>query len=236
MKLTIRRRILSALTGLLLIVCAAFAFLLLIGCEPIGNVIDKVRAGLPLWQKLIGFAGCAVLVLLGLQSITMLFSRKEKGVVMQQTEYGDMSISMNAIRSMVTKVVDSQMHLKADVTDIHHLRNGISIGLKVVVPGGTSIPLTVSALQKQLKQYISSCSGIEVEEVRILVETDVSETEQKKLMGGSVAVPADEIPQVTPEAVLVPSPEDDEKTETGETIPGENNAENEPEKGETVHE
>ena len=39
-------------------------------------------------------------------------------------------------------------------------------------PGGVNIPLTVNALQKQIKQYITSCSGVDVHKVRVMVETD----------------------------------------------------------------
>ena len=38
--------------------------------------------------------------------------------------------------------------------------------------GGLNIPLTVNALQKQIKQYITSCSGVDVHKVRVMVETD----------------------------------------------------------------
>ena len=44
--------------------------------------------------------------------------------------------------------------------------------IKITLLSGVNIPLTVNALQKQIKQYITSCSGVDVHKVRVMVETD----------------------------------------------------------------
>ena len=93
---------------------------------------------------------------------------------MQHTEYGDLSISMTAMENMVKKCVDSHDDLKVASTRIHHAREGVIISLRIALANGVNIPITVSALQKQIKQYITSCSGVDVKEVRVMVETNNS--------------------------------------------------------------
>ena len=48
------------------------------------------------------------------------------------------------------------------------------ITIRIALASGVNIPIAVSALQKQIKQYITSCSGVDVKEVRVMVETNNS--------------------------------------------------------------
>ena len=43
--------------------------------------------------------------------------------------------------------------------------------IRISLANVVNIPLTVNALQKQIKHYITSCSGVDVKEVRVMVET-----------------------------------------------------------------
>ncbi len=174
-KLRFWDRIWSALMGILCFVLAASLVLYAIGLLPvqqIKNVLSLLTAGG--WQRWVILAACVlVLALLGLRGIGMLFRRrKDKGFVIQRTEYGDMSISMKAMENMVKKCVDSHGELTVNNTKIYLVRNGVSVDLKITLASGVNIPLTVNALQKQIKQYITSCSGVDVHEVRVKVETD----------------------------------------------------------------
>jgi len=73
---------------------------------------------------------------------------------------------------MVKKCVDAHSELTANSTKIYLVRGGVSMDMKITLASGVNIPLTVNALQKQIKQYITSCSGVDVHEVRVKVETD----------------------------------------------------------------
>ena len=37
-----------------------------------------------------------------------------------------------------------------------------------------NIPLSVGALQKQIKQYVTACTGVDVYKIRVMVENDAS--------------------------------------------------------------
>ncbi len=162
-KLRIRDRILSAVMGL--IICGGSVCALLYA----------LRTPLSGWQLLVAVCVCIVLCYIGLCGIALLFRRrKEKGVVMQHTEFGDVSISMKAMENMVRKCVDAHPELNVNQTRISHSRSGVSVDIKITLMTGSNIPLTVNALQKQVKQYITSCSGVDVEEVRVMVETEAA--------------------------------------------------------------
>ena len=68
--------------------------------------------------------------------------------------------------------------------------------IKVTLLNGMNIPLTVNALQKQIKQYITSCSGVDVYKVRVMVETDA------RSASGTEAQPAAEAPILAAAAPL----------------------------------
>ena len=195
-KLRVWDRIRSAVMGLIIALLSACVILYFVGVVPDWKG-EYVSSSIVLWQRAAVVAGCTVLLLLGLSGIGLLFRRRrDKGVVVQHTEYGDMSISMKAMENMVRKCVEAHPELNVNHTRIYHSRGGVCVDLKITLLNGVNIPLTVNALQKQIKQYITSCSGVDVEEVRVMVETEAA----KSLPAPEVViVPA----EPEPEPVLV---------------------------------
>lgn len=176
-KLRFWDRILSAVMGVLCILAAAAIVLHAAGwltLQQIRDVILSLTAGWQVWMYWGAFGiAMLLLVMLGLHGIGLLFRRrKDKGFVTQHTEYGDMNISIKALENMVKKCVDAHSELTANSTRIYLVRGGVSMDMKITLASGVNIPLTVNALQKQIKQYITSCSGVDVHEVRVKVETD----------------------------------------------------------------
>lgn len=186
MKIRIWDRVLTALSGLLIVLAGVGLLVFGIGVFPVNLDLTVLEAPLVLWQRAVMVAVALLLMALGLHGIGLLFHRrKEKGFVIQQTEFGDMSISMNAMETMVRKCVDSHQELGVDSTHIYHGKDGIMVDLKITLRSGVNIPLTVNALQKQIKQYITSCSGVDVQQVRVMVETDPTAA---KLLPGEIPV------------------------------------------------
>lgn len=115
----------------------------------------------------------AVLVLLGVYCVSMMFRRYKgkRGFVVQRTEGGELSISIKAIENLVQKCIDKHEELHVMSTGLENSRDGLVIKLRIGLASGVSIPLVVSALQKQIKQYVTACSGVDVREVKVQVET-----------------------------------------------------------------
>ena len=179
MKIRIADRILVALAGLILIllaVCLLDKTLLPMGVMAWINTLlltagNQLSHGLYITAVV---AAGAVLVLLGLYCLGMLFRHQKKskrGFVVQQTECGELSISVRAIEDLVHKCVDRHEEIHVMSTALDSTRDGLVIRLRIGLAGGVNIPLAVAALQKQIKQYVTSCSGVDVKEVKVQVET-----------------------------------------------------------------
>lgn len=182
MKIRIADRLLVALSGLILILTAlcmldqnvvnfGLVTALQTLIQPITDKPDHVVYIVAL------IAAIALLMLLGLYCVGMLFrhqKRHKRGFVVQQTDCGELSISVKAIEGLVQKCVDRHDEISVLSTALDSARDGLIIRLRIGLTGGVNIPLAVSALQKQIKQYVSSCSGVDVKEVKVQVETSAA--------------------------------------------------------------
>lgn len=172
MKVRFWDRLLSALAGLLLFATGLVFFLWAfkgIPADWLNSLTVKEIGRLPIFVAL-GLG--AVMVLLGIHSLSLLFRRRgKKGFVVQKTEHGELSISIHAMENLVLKCIDKHEELTVVSNHIENTRDGVVVDLRIGLANGVSIPLVVSTLQKQIKQYITSCSGIDVKEVKVEVET-----------------------------------------------------------------
>lgn len=200
MKLRIIDRILAAVVGL---------FLMALAIVPL---VDSLF-NLGLWdcivhfvsvkstKHLIALAGCCFGLLLGgLLCLHLAVRRpKRQGFVMQATETGELSISIRAIEDLVNKCVEKHEELHVTSTSLENTRNGLVISLRVSLATGVNIPLAVSALQKQIRQYVTACSGVDVYEVKVQVDTTSTKTK------ASIYAVPDMLETVTPLALEQPA-------------------------------
>jgi len=173
-------RMLAALSGLLIVALGLAAVVLGTGLLPTID-FSFLNGPFELWQKVAIIGGGILLVLLGLHGLHMLFRRRYgKNFIVQRTDMGDMSIAISALHNMVNKCVEQHQEIVVRKIDINRVRGGITVDLKILLANGINIPLTANVLQKQIKQYITSCSGIDVHEVRVQVGTSDKAVKAKK--------------------------------------------------------
>ena len=171
MKIRILDRILVAIAGLLVLAgCAALTAQLFFGKDVVGKVgwfLNEPK------YRIWFIIALVVLIVLGVYCILILFrhrSRHDK-FVMQKTENGELSISLKAMESMVQKCLDPHKELSVQSVRLENQKGGLLIRIRGTVAGGVSIPLTVDALQQQIKQYVTACSGVEVKDIRVQIES-----------------------------------------------------------------
>ena len=99
-----------------------------------------------------------------------LFSRRHDFVI-QQTENGELRISVKAIENLVQKCIDLHPEIHVVSMRVRNSRQGVVIDLRIALANNISIPLAVASLQKQIRQYLSASSGIDVKEILVSVET-----------------------------------------------------------------
>ena len=207
MKLRLIDRILIALSGLLLLALAVWMALDALSVAPslsefLANLL-YVDAEAPLSAWIV-VGVCAVPALLGVFDICMLFRRRKgkRGFIAQRAENGEISISVKTIETLVVKCARKHGEIAVQSVAVEEERNGLLIKLRAVLPSGMNIPLAVGTLQKQIKQYITACSGVDVSEVRVKVDTTDRPVENL-LYAVSDETPA--LPVEQPEPAPVPA-------------------------------
>jgi len=172
MKLRMIDRVRLALSGVVLLTAAAACIAGALFGEPVLDWAGKVLT-LTSPKRIAAFvAVCAVLIYLGIYCVTMLWrkSRGKRGFVHQKAENGDIGISLKAIESLVVKCVERHEEISVSRISILETRAGLVIKLRMDMASGMNIPLAVGALQKQIRQYVTACSGVDVAEVRVQVD------------------------------------------------------------------
>ena len=175
MKLRVKDRILLFLCGLVLLSgVAALVLQMFFSKDVLGFAARLLARGEEDWHIKAAVIAAGVLVLLlGLYACTMIIrrQRRNKGFVRQRTEDGDLNISIKTLDSLTQNCIETQQDVKVSSTQIEDGRDGITINLRCVMPSGINIPLVVNNLQRQIKQYVTACSGVDVKEIRVQVDS-----------------------------------------------------------------
>lgn len=137
-------------------------------------------------EALIAAVCTVLLVVLGFAAMFCAVQiRKDPKFVKQHTDNGDLNIAVSAIDELVRKCVATHDEIKLTDTSINNGKEGLVIGLQLSLASGVSIPLAVAALQKQMKQYITASTGLDVKDVCVQVDT----AEAKDLNASSFVMP-----------------------------------------------
>jgi hypothetical protein len=100
---------------------------------------------------------------------------KRKDFVVQQNDSGEIRISIKAIENLVRKCTDTHEEFSMTSLRVKNYKDGVVVDLKGTVPDNISIPLATESMQKQIKQYVTACSGVEVKGIRIQIESSGAE-------------------------------------------------------------
>jgi len=123
--------------------------------------------------KIVLLVLAAVLVLLGLSLISAMFppkKRRSSTFAIQQNENGTVRISLKTIDALVQKCLAQYSELKVVSSSLFSDEETVRIDVHVVLLSDISMPLAISALQKQITKYVEACSGVNVREVRVFVD------------------------------------------------------------------
>ena len=227
MRIRILDRILVALSGVVLVgACAGIVARVFFGKNVAGYIRRVFSIDTASGRIIVGVIA-ALLLLLGVYCIMILFRhrRRKDKFILQKLESGELAISLKTLETMVQKCLDQHPEIRTDSIRLENQRDGLLVRIRGTVAGGVSIPLTADTLQKQVKQYVTACSGVEVKGIRIQIESSGVEAKDApfaieppasmRLTTGNEA-PADEEPVSEPfiPDEAVPSGEDKTKPET----------------------
>ncbi len=216
MRIRILDRILVAVAGLIIIaMCAGAIAQVFCGVDVIGKAGTLLQKDSNTARVIFGVM-IAALLMIGLYCVFVLFRhrRRKDKFILQKMESGDLAISLNALETMVMKCLDQHDEIVTQSIHLENQRDGLLVRIRGTVAGGISIPLTVDTLQKQIKQYVTACSGVEVKGIRIQIESSGED-----MKDAPFAIDA-------PSFSLLPKG-GDKKQETEEPVPAEMPGENE---------
>ena len=126
-----------------------------------------------------------------------------------------MSISLKAMEALTHQCVDSHPEMKLNAMRIEPEKDGVTVKVHITLASGVSIPLAVGALQKQIRTYLTSCSGVDVKEVCVQVDTSADQAKDSPYAVQGVIAPAAAPLLQASEAKKeeVPAPEEGKVTE-----------------------
>ena len=211
MKHPVWDRILILLCALVALGCAAGVVALLVGKISFDMITGWIAAvdmsKFVVKAAMVGIAALFVLLFLLLFAM-ILPSRKKRSsnYAIQRNENGMVRISLKALETLVNKCLNQHAELKVVIrVDVH-----------ISLQSDISMPLAISALQKQIKKYLEACSGVMVQEVRVFVDSTIPADE--KTEASPYAIPtallgldADPLPVGKPEKQDEPEPQTEEQ-------------------------
>ncbi|MBR1710751.1 MAG: alkaline shock response membrane anchor protein AmaP [Clostridia bacterium] len=185
MKHPVLDRILILICALAALAGAAGAIMVLTGylpTETIMSVIGRVDPAYPRHQIFLVIIAL-VLVLFAVLLINAILPRKKKrssNFAIQHNENGMVRISVKALETLVQKVLDEHAEIKVVTSSMFSDEESIRVDVHIALQSDISMPLAISALQKQIKKYIEACSGVMVQEVRVYVDSVTPATDETK--------------------------------------------------------
>ena len=183
MKHPVWDRILILLCALAALSGAAGVVMLLIGKISLETIVALITSidmsQFVVKAAMVGVA--AVFVLLFLLLFAMILpSRKKRSsnYAIQRNENGMVRISLKALESLVQKCLNQHAELKVVTSSLYSDEESIRVDVHISLQSDISMPLAISALQKQIKKYLEACSGVMVQEVRVFVDSTIPADEQ----------------------------------------------------------
>ena len=183
MKHPVWDRILILLCALIALGCAASVVALLIGKISFDMITGWIASvDMSRFVVKAAMAGIAALfVLLFLLLFAMILpSRKKRSsnYAIQRNENGMVRISLKALETLVNKCLNQHAELKVVTSSLYSDEESIRVDVHISLQSDISMPLAISALQKQIKKYLEACSGVMVQEVRVFVDSTIPADEK----------------------------------------------------------
>ncbi|MCL2811028.1 MAG: alkaline shock response membrane anchor protein AmaP [Clostridia bacterium] len=170
-------RLLIVLCALMLLGISAMLLGMVIGFLPASLLIEQIGllASNRVWRVILCVVAAALIVLAGFVFWIILPRRKGRfsTFALQRTEHGVLKIAVKALENLVEKCTSQHPELAIVSSAIYSNEDTVRVELRVTLQSDINIPLAICALQKQIKQYVEACSGVDVDEVLVTVEATV---------------------------------------------------------------
>lgn len=98
-------------------------------------------------------------------------SSKDKKGVSKHTNIGEVRISLNSIENIAVNASRKASGVKDTKTYVTRSEDAVSVVVRAVVLPDLSIPAISEDVQQRVKKSVEECSGIEVRDVKVIVDS-----------------------------------------------------------------
>lgn len=114
----------------------------------------------------------AIALLVGLRLLWVSLSSKPRGrhVVLTESALGQVNVSLQAIESLVGKIVSQFNGVREVKPNIIPVQQGIGIKIRVAVTPDVNLPQLSEEIQNRVKSRVLEVTGITVNTIKIMVE------------------------------------------------------------------
>ena len=101
--------------------------------------------------------------------------------LIHQTDMGEVRVSLGAVESLVTKVARGLKGVRDVRTSVYTSPGGLGVRLRAVVSPEANVPETARNIQQSVADYTKNVVGIEVTEVKVLVNNITNEARRSRV-------------------------------------------------------
>ncbi|NMA86333.1 MAG: alkaline shock response membrane anchor protein AmaP [Tissierellia bacterium] len=114
-----------------------------------------------------------ILLLISIRLIVVNIKAKERQskshYIIQRTDHGEINISSETIIGLAQSVADKFVGVRNVKTNVDIIEDQLFIDLKGEVTPEINIPETIEELQNKVKEHVESCTGVNVNEIRVII-------------------------------------------------------------------
>ena len=163
-------RLVLTIYNILLFVIAAAAVAVSVGVtEPLRYI--NSMASSPANLIITGSVGI-VLCILALVLLFLGLQRKSNGddVLVEKGLLGEVSMSISAIKLIIMKAVRQVDGVKETRSIVKKTPAGLAITLHMMINPELNVPALTSATQQKVKEYLENIGGLQIAEIKVLVD------------------------------------------------------------------
>lgn len=156
--------------------------------QTLGYALEWLQSGV--WRRILACALAVAFAAFGVALFWIILPGgrgQRRNFAVQKNENGSVKISVKALEALVAKCLAQHAELKIISSTLRSDGDAVQVDVHVTLAADISIPLAVAALQKQIKQYLEACSGVDVREVRVIVDNT---TDAQESSASPYAIPA----------------------------------------------
>lgn len=95
--------------------------------------------------------------------------RSKSNYIIQRTDHGEINISQDTIVGLAQSVSDKFVGIRNVKTNVEILEDQLFIDLRGEVTPEINIPEATEELQNKVKEHVESCTGVNVNEIRVII-------------------------------------------------------------------